>query len=56
MNIKTDKEKIVYSEEEAEKLVTMAIKRTAEYSNINKLYGDTLELFSKYWFNKNKKI
>lgn len=44
-----------YSEEEVGKLITEAIKRTAQYCNINKLYGDTIEQFSEEWFNENKK-
>ena len=45
----------MYSEEETEELIIEAIKRTAQYCNINKLYGDTIEQFSKEWFNENKK-
>lgn len=44
-----------YTEEEVGELITKAIKRTSEYCNINKLYGDTIEQFSKEWFNENKK-
>ena len=50
-----EQDKKKYSEEETEELITKAIKRTAQYSNINKLYGDTIEQFSKEWFNENKK-
>ena len=50
-----EQDKNKYSEEEVGKLITEAIKRTAQYCNINKLYGDTIEQFSKEWFNENKK-
>ena len=45
----------LYTEEETGELITKVIKKTSQYCNINKLYGDTIEQFSKEWFNENKK-
>ena len=50
-----EQDKNKYTEEEVGELITKVIKRTSQYCNINKLYGDTIEIFSKEWFNENKK-